>query len=258
MNAFDEYTSKFDLNDRLITLKYNHSYRVSQVSNILANSLGLDIEDVDLATTIGFIHDIGRFEQIKQFDTLSDINTMDHADFGAYLLFDKGLISKFYNKVEDYEIIKTAVSGHNKYSIDKEYDDRTLLHLKIIRDADKIDIFNIWANLDELELKTDGEISDKVREEFFYHYMIHNENKKTNADSIIGTLSYLYDINYNESFGYINSKKLITNLYNRIEDKEKFKEFFDYAEDYVESKVKGEKSYVRKKIQSLRGRKKQV
>ena len=44
----------------------------------------------------------------------------------------------------------------------------------------------------------------------------------------------------------------------RIEDKEKFKEFFDYAEDYVESKVKGEKSYVRKKIQSLRGRKKQV
>ena len=87
MNVFDEYTSKFDLNDRLITLKYNHSYRVSQVSNILANSLGLDIEDVDLATTIGFIHDIGRFEQIKKSgedisfeEVLKDIEKRDKED----------------------------------------------------------------------------------------------------------------------------------------------------------------------------------
>ena len=123
MEAFDSYTKQFDMTNRITVLKYNHSYRVSKLSNMLASSLSLNNQDVELATLIGLIHDIGRFEQIKKFDTLSDIGTMDHADFGTYLLFERNLISKFYNKAEDYEIIRRSVSGHNKYSINKVYDD---------------------------------------------------------------------------------------------------------------------------------------
>ena len=226
---------------------------------MLASSLNLNNQDVELATLIGLIHDIGRFEQIKKFDTLSDIGTMDHADFGAYLLFDEGLITKFTKDTSVYPIIGECVAGHNKYSLKKLDDERTLTQLKLIRDADKIDIFNIWANLDELDISSSGEISMEVREEFFDDEQIHNEYKKTDADKVVGTLSYLYDINFIPSYKYISDNNMIWNLYERLDckDKNKFVEYFIHIDEYVQGKVndKGEDEYVRQKIQSLRSRK---
>ena len=67
----------------------------------------------------------------------------------------------------------------------------------------KIDIFNIWANLDELEISSSGDISKEVMKEFFGEKQIHNEYKKTEADKVVGTLSYLYDINFIPSYTYI-------------------------------------------------------
>ena len=259
MEAFDSYTKQFDMTNRITVLKYNHSYRVSKLSNMLASSLNLNNQDVYLATLIGLIHDIGRFEQIKKFDTLSDIGTMDHADFGAYLLFDEWLITKFTKDTSVYPIIGECVAGHNKYSLKKLDDERTLTQLKLIRDADKIDIFNIWANLDELDISSSGEISMKVREEFFDDEQIHNEYKKTDADKVVGTLSYLYDINFIPSYKYISDNNMIWNLYERLDckDKNKFVEYFIHIDEYVQGKVndKGEDEYVRQKIQSLRSRK---
>ena len=245
--AFDKYTSKFDMNNRITQLKYNHSYRVSYVSNYLANKMGLSPSGVELATTIGLIHDTGRFEQVEKYNTLSDIGTMDHGDFGAYLLFDQRLIEDFAIK-DNHDVIKLCVKGHNKYSINEEnltYKD--LFHLRLIRDADKIDIFNIWANLDEIDFKSDGEISEEVKEEFYSHKMIHNENKKTNADALIGTLSYIFDINFNESINYILEEDFIAKMFDRVDnkDKEKLKEIFEYAEKYLKKDVKGAKKYVR-------------
>lgn len=250
MKAFDEYTKQFDMENDITLLKYNHSYRVSKLSNMLAKGLELNEENINLATLIGLIHDIGRFEQIKKFDTLSDIGTMDHADFGAYLLFEKGLITKFTNNTYNYEVIKNSVSSHNKYSIDYDCCERALMHINIIRDADKVDILNIWANLDELDIKSDGDISSEVKNEFYEHKMIHNEFKKTEADKVIGTLSYLYDINFEQSYEYIISENFIWNLYNRLNDKEKFVEYFEYIDSYIREKVSSKegKKYVRKKI----------
>ena len=45
-------------------------------------------EDVELAELIGLLHDIGR-EQIRRFHSFEP-GTMDHAVFGAELLFGGG------------------------------------------------------------------------------------------------------------------------------------------------------------------------
>ena len=246
--GFDKFTSKFDMNNRLTKLKYNHSYRVSYTAKNLAIELGLSPSGVELATTYGLLHDTGRFEQLEKYNTLSDISTMDHADFGAFLLFEKGLIKEFCSNEENYDVIKTCVKYHNKYSIDEmNFDIRELFHLKLIRDADKIDIFNIWANLDEIDFKSDGEVSESVKEEFYNHQMIHNENKKTNADALIGTLSYIFDINFCESLDYIIKEDFISEMFDRVdeENKENLREIFEYAEKYVKKDAKGAKKYVR-------------
>ena len=49
----------------------------------------------DLAYLIALLHDIGRFEQIKRFNSFDDRN-VDHATLGVQVLFDEGMIRQFY------------------------------------------------------------------------------------------------------------------------------------------------------------------
>lgn len=58
-------------------------------------SLGLDQDEIDLASLIGLLHDIGRFEQLKRYNCFIDSKTIDHALLGVQILFDDNLISKF-------------------------------------------------------------------------------------------------------------------------------------------------------------------
>lgn len=239
MDAFDKYVSSFDLNNRLVKLKYNHSIRVMNLNELLAKELNFSKDDVAVAKLIGQLHDIGRFKQVTDFNNLNDCN-MDHADYGAYLLFDEELIKLFSSNKNIYNLIEFCVKNHNKYSLGQTNDESFLKQLKLIKDSDKIDIFNIWANLDEIEFKDDGNISLEVKNEFYNNTMIHNYNKKTNADRLIGTLSYIFEMYYDKSYEYILEKHLIDNLYNRVSDKEKYYDYFKYSKDYVLKRSKGE------------------
>ena len=49
-----------------INYKYHHSYRVRDNMILLAKNLNLPPEDIKLASVIGLLHDIGRFEQYKR------------------------------------------------------------------------------------------------------------------------------------------------------------------------------------------------
>lgn len=250
MKEFDKYVGKFDISNRITRLKYNHSYRVRKIQLILSEGLGLTEKEKSLSEDIGMLHDIGRFEQIKKYNTLSDINTMDHADFGVYLLFDENLIKDFPVSKEDYEIVYPAIKYHNKYSTPDELKDE--LQVKLIRDSDKIDILNIWANLDEIDIKSDGKVSKEVSNEFYSHQMIHNEFKKTNSDGVIGTLSYIFDINYDESLNYINEKKYIWNLYDRLDNKDELKEYFDEVQLFINTRLKKKSNKTKSKVKNYK------
>ena len=70
--AFENYISNYDLNDDLIRLKYYHTYKVVDLMAEIAYRFNLDKEHLELAKIIGLLHDIGRFEQIKKFNIISD------------------------------------------------------------------------------------------------------------------------------------------------------------------------------------------
>ena len=85
-NEFLKYTETFDNSNARIKRKKFHSLRVKDISRVIAESLNLNKEYVDVATLIGLLHDIGRFEQEKQFHTFNDLNSFDHGNFGADIL----------------------------------------------------------------------------------------------------------------------------------------------------------------------------
>ena len=57
-SAFWAYVNGFDVQKDMIRLKVEHTFRVSQLCEEIADSLGLSKEDRDLAWLIGLLHDL--------------------------------------------------------------------------------------------------------------------------------------------------------------------------------------------------------
>ena len=232
-NEFDKYVNLFDMNNYNIKYKYNHSYRVMKLSNMIATSLNLSNEDILLATVIGLLHDIGRFKQLEMFNSYDD-KKIDHADLGVKILFEDNLIDKFCIDRKYYDLISFAIKNHNKFSIENTTNEKKKLHSKIIRDADKIDILRAYIINKEYKLpETTDEISNEVKTSFYnngptnYLY-VNNPN-----DKIILVLSFIFDINYKVSFDNIKMEKFIEKFYDIIENKNIFDEYFKYAFKYL-------------------------
>lgn len=178
---FKKYSSKYDISMLKIQLKVEHTYRVADLCDRISDSLNLSPSDKDLAWLIGMLHDIARFEQVRIYDSYNDAETVDHAQFGADLLFrgntsevscgsgnagesdseicseetcrpnkSTRLIDDYVRAGElsedDFKILELAIRNHNKYRVNPELTDRERMFADIIRDADKIDI--IKANTD--------------------------------------------------------------------------------------------------------------
>ena len=230
---FDKYVNLFDKNDYDIKYKYNHSYRVMELSNLIAKSLNLSDEDVMLATIIGLLHDIGRFKQLEMFGSYDDKN-IDHADLGVKILFEEGLIREFKIESKYYDIIRFAIGNHNKLNIENTNDEIILMHSKLIRDADKIDILKTHTIFKDYKLKEcEDDISDKVKQSFYKNESVKNSDKNNLNDKIILILSFVFDINFDISINYIKKEKLIEKLYKRIENKNIFKPYFKYIGEYI-------------------------
>lgn len=226
INTFAEYVRNYDPSDGKIKLKIDHTYRVAGLCQSIAKSLNLSEADVDIAWLLGMLHDIGRFEQIRRFGTFSDADSVDHAEFGADLLFKDGLIRKFaegyYEKCElagagneedgwsDSEqagLLELAIRQHNKYRVKEGLTERQLMFCNILRDADKVDIFKVNAevpmeiiyDVTTEELKN-GVITKEVLESFYRKETVLKSLRKSAVDHIVGHISLLFELVYPESY----------------------------------------------------------
>ena len=75
---FIKYTENYDLENSRIKGKQTHSLRVMEISRQIAEGLKLSQEEIELATLIGLLHDIARFEQFTQYHTYRDMESFDH------------------------------------------------------------------------------------------------------------------------------------------------------------------------------------
>ena len=67
-------------------MKVVHTYHVVDNTIIISKKLGLSKEEINLAALIGILHDIGRFDELKNFKKFDSVGN-DH----AFLSFKKEL-----------------------------------------------------------------------------------------------------------------------------------------------------------------------
>ena len=226
--AFKKYISQYKQDKLGYDLKVMHTYKVVENSNTIATMMNLSEEDIKLAEIIALLHDIGRFEELKVFEQFESVK-FDHADYGVHILFDEGLIRKFIEDDSYDSIIKTAIMNHNKYKIEDNLDKKTLLHAKIIRDADKLDNFRVKKE-EKIEaifpgkVKTKEEletslISDQVYESIMHNKCVDIHDRKTPLDYWLCVLAFIFDINFKETLEIIKEKNYINDMLDRIEYK---------------------------------------
>lgn len=239
---FLKYTEEFDLNEEHIKRKQQHSLRVMEISKKIAESLKLTQEEVELATLIGLLHDIARFEQYTKFETFNDLLSIDHADYGVEILNKD--IRKYIKQDKYDEIIKKAIHNHNKYAIEEGLTEKQLLFAKIIRDADKLDILHeavdmFWKNTENnIENTT---IYDNVYEQFIQNKTIkkEKEEKHDSINKVVSTIALIFDINFKEGFKIVKKEDYINKILNRFdfkdkETKTKIEEIRKIANEYIE------------------------
>lgn len=252
-NVFKKYTDNYDTSDEKIKLKVDHTYRVAALSERIARSLGLGDDDTNLAWLIGMLHDIGRFEQLKNYGTFSDAESIDHAHYGVELLFEDGIIEKFVGEnaakdlkgtkdlketavkseseeketkeISELDILRTAIWNHSAYRVEEGLTDRVKMFCNIIRDADKIDILkvNYDVTLEVIydvtteELKNSG-VTDKVMKAFMEHHAVLRSLKKTPIDNLVGHAALVFELVYNESFKIVKEQGYIEKMLSYVSD----------------------------------------
>ncbi len=153
LKAFKDYVINYDAGNINIALKIAHTYRVAKISERIAKSIINEQYSVDFAWLLGLLHDIGRFEQVTKYGTFKDALSVDHAELGADILFcdnlfdifisqkESGLTLKEFQKMKT--VAETAIRLHNKLKLPENMDTKTEIYAKILRDADKADIFRV-------------------------------------------------------------------------------------------------------------------
>lgn len=245
---FEKYTSNYNKINPKINLKIRHIQRVATNARKIAEKLNLSKEDVALAELIGLLHDIGRFEQIKLYNTFLDARSVNHAEYGVKILFEDGLIRKFIKENTYDDIIKKAISNHNRryMDIDRNLKPKELLHTKIIRDADKLDIFHVLIEEDMNVLWGDNYkneiITDKVYKEFFVEKIVNYKDVSTGLDLAVANFAYVYDLNFDISLKIINKANYLEKIYNRFKlndptTQERLKKISQTANKYIKQRI---------------------
>ena len=247
-DIFNDFVMQYDMSEDMIVYKFNHTYRTVHQSEEIARSLNLSEEDRELAVIIALLHDVARFRQWDEYKTFTDADSFDHGDEGVKILFEEGEIEKYNIDKKYYDIIKTAVRLHNKLDInEEELSAKELLHTKIIRDADKIDIIYSFSTQILLEIQSDDStLSPKVVDCIKKHQLVNKIDVQNINDKILLIFALTYDLNYKYSLKKIYEEEYLNKMIESFHNIEIFKPYVDEIHEYI----KGEIEDVRQEIQS--------
>lgn len=187
------YTKDEDIQENIL-LKELHTQYVVRHCRELAVNLGLTKREILLAEMVGLFHDVGRFRQYTVYRTFNDRVSLNHAVLGLKILNDMPLLRQL--SAADRQTFTFAISQHNALHIELPASDRDLLFAKLIRDADKLDIYRV---LQPMLAPSDGSgYSEICKRCFLEGRQCDFAAVKTTDDRKAVRLLWLYDIH----FGY--------------------------------------------------------
>jgi len=119
----------------MMQLKRTHTAFVVRNATLIADGEGFSPEAREKALAAALLHDTGRYEQLKRYDTFRDSDSVDHAVFSHDIVREKGWVTD--------EAVLHAVLWHNRRDLPETMEPLTAIAAHTVRDADKLDIFRV-------------------------------------------------------------------------------------------------------------------
>ena len=246
---FNEYTEKFNKGSKEkkknINLKITHSKRVSENMEEIIEDFEMSEYERYLAKIIALYHDIGRFKQYEEYNTFSDYKSDDHGIIGVNVIKENHLINDIKKDYQD--IIYKAIKNHNnaKLNLNNFTNDKELFYAKLIRDADKLDIWNIfmkkYKNEDEnnylINLSYNPKISDEIYNKVLNRESIKYNKLKTVNELKLMQMSWVYDINFKKTLEIIEKRNYIKTIYNSMDKSEKADKIHNNIKQFIENEI---------------------
>jgi len=246
-NWFSSYVKEFYGEDSVVNqnieLKEKHTLEVSKHAVNIAKSLNLTEEEVNTAEIIGLFHDIGRFEQFRTYKTFKDYISVNHATLGIKILKENKILEKL--DVNKQKIIIKAITLHNTKELPSNLNEEEALFCKLIRDADKLDIFRVIIEYEKERKNNPNPALDnlpftpgynkELLQDMLLNKKISNNSLTNYNDRKLYELSWIADLNFKFSLNHIKEKKVLEILVNCLPDNEEINGIYKYIEEYIEN-----------------------
>ena len=230
---------------RGIRIKEEHTGYVTRIARELARHLQLRPHDVQLAEIMGLFHDVGRFRQYSLYQTFNDARSEDHADLGLKVLAELDVLHEL--APEDLELVRFAIQEHNKKAIRPTDDKRKLLFAKLLRDADKQDIYRVLApfldpkHAAEAPKFVKGVDKLNVSQDFVEHFAKGEQadyyEMRTHGDRIVVRLMWVYDINFGWTLERLMEQGYIEKIIACLPEQEGLAEGVERLRKYISERI---------------------
>lgn len=222
---FDRYVQTFYSIDeeglKNILLKVEHTRKVCEVMEMLAIGEGLSPQDALIAAATAILHDVGRFPQYRRWRTFRDSDSDNHARLSVEVIRAEGVLDDL--PATERLLIEEAVRFHNLLEVPARLASPTALFLKLIRDADKLDIWRVFldyfrqppemrASAVSLGFPDLPAVSPECVASLSTGQVVHLNSVRSLNDFRLLQISWVYDLNFPSSYRLLRERDYVAAL----------------------------------------------
>ena len=229
-----------------ILLKEHHTERTCKEIVFLGRESGVRDKDLLLAETAALFHDIGRFPQWKKYGTFSDSASEDHALLGLEVISRQNILMRL--RAEDRELIQTAILHHNGRKLPPDLSPRQGLFSRVLRDADKLDIWRLVINgLEECgnlvetlsgPIPISNSINLKIVTELMERKVPDFRSVRNRNDMILLRLGWVFDLNFQVSCREVLERRYVERLCSKLPARKEIPEVEKSLISYLNNRAK--------------------
>jgi len=243
-----DFITENEADNRNYRVKEIHTRHVCENMAILTGSMGLSDGERLTAEAIALFHDVGRFEQYRRFSTFRDDISINHGTLGVRVLTENNVLSSI--APEERRTILQGVAIHNVYRLPGNIGGGDLLFARLIRDADKLDIWRVFVEFyrqpEEERASAAGlgfpdlpGCSPEVLECLRNREMVRLSAVKSLNDFKLLQLSWVFDLNFPASFRIALERGLIRDLSGTLSEDRNVAVALGMIEDYAAGRAAG-------------------
>jgi len=249
---FSDYTKAFYLPDtedqKNIVLKVEHTDHVCRNIIRIAGAESLGVNEIKIAEAAALFHDLGRFPQYAKYKTFRDADSVNHGLLGSKILMEENVLRNLPEN--ERRIIISAVKFHNAYAIPPVPED-VMLFLKLIRDADKVDIYRVFVEYYESPAEErasatalgvpdspgySGAMLSCIKDRKVASY----SSIRTENDFRLMKLSWVFDMHFRESLRLLHEKNYIRKIMDMLPRTKEILEAVEAINRYISERLRND------------------